>query len=385
MQTPYCLSIPASVLSGAGCAGRLPALVQEEGVSRIVVFADAGALKSGSLDELLGILKASLESVAVISNVPPEPEDRQVKEIFGQVKDSGAQLLVAVGGGSVMDTAKLVAVMLANPDYYDDLTDQSKIRQPGLPLFAVPTSAGTGSEATPNAIVLIPEKKLKVGVVHPYFLPSKVLLDPLLTRSLPQSVTAATGLDAFCHCIETYISRKTNPFAQVFGLRGMELISQNLRRAYADGGDLEARENMLLAAFYGGVAITASSTVAVHALSYPLGGSFRIPHGISNAILLPFVMRYNMDAIPEALPAIAGAMGIAREGLSAEDLGGRVVEEIFALCRDVHIPDSLRSFGVSAEDLDFLTTSASEVHRLLDQNPKTMTLGDIRSIYQQIL
>lgn len=385
MQTPYCLSIPAAVFSGAGCAGRLPALIQEEGVSRIAVFADGGALQSGSLDELLDTLRAGLDFVAVISNVPPEPEDRQVREIFGQVKDSGAQLLAAIGGGSVMDTAKIISVMLTNPDYYDDLTDQSRIRRPGLPLFAVPTSAGTGAEATPNAIVLIPEKKLKVGVVHPYFLPDKVLLDPLLTRSLPRSVTAATGLDAFCHCIETYISRKTNPFARLFGLRGMELISRNLRRAYADGSDLEARENMLLAAFYGGVAITASSTVAVHALSYPLGGSFRIPHGISNAILLPFVMRYNMDAIPEALPAIAGAMGIAGEGLSPETLGGRVVEEIFALCRDVDIPDNLRSFHITPADLEFLTVSASEVHRLLDQNPKEMSLDDIRSVYQQIL
>lgn len=385
MQTPYCLSIPSSVLAGAGCAARLSALVEEEGASRIAVFADAGALQSGSLDEILDTLKTALDSVTVISNVPPEPEDRQVREIFGQVKDSGAQLLAAIGGGSVMDTAKIISVMLTNPDYYDDLTDQSKIRRPGLPLFAVPTSAGTGAEATPNAIVLIPEKKLKVGVVHPYFLPDKVLLDPLLTRSLPQSVTAATGLDAFCHCIETYISRKTNPFARVFGLRGMELISQNLRRAYADGEDLEAREQMLLAAFYGGVAITASSTVAVHALSYPLGGSFRIPHGISNAILLPFVMRYNMDAIPEDLPAIAGAMGIAREGLSTEELGNRVVEEIFSLCRDVRIPDNLSAFHVTGADLEFLTASASEVHRLLDQNPKTMSLDDIRGIYRQVL
>lgn len=176
-----------------------------------------------------------------------------------------------------MDTSKIISVMMTNPGYYDDLTDQSKIVNRGAPLLVAPTSAGTGSEATPNAIVLIPEKKLKVGVVHPYFLPCRVLLDPELTKSLPKSVTASTGVDAFCHCIETYISRKTNPFARVFGLKGIELISKYLRRAYEDGSDMEARENMLLAAFYGGVAITASSTVAVHALSYPLGGTYRHP------------------------------------------------------------------------------------------------------------
>lgn len=385
MQKQYSLAIPDSVISGPGCIQQLPALIKAEGKNSIALFADIGALKSGSIDSVIEALKQTVSSVTLVTNVPPEPEDRQVREIFGQVKDSGAEAIVAIGGGSVMDTAKIIAAMMTNPDYYEDLTDKEKIVNRGAPLFCAPTSAGTGSEATPNAIVLIPEKKLKVGVVHPFFLPYKVLLDPELTRSLPQSVTAATGLDAFCHCIETYISRKTNPFARLFGLKGMELVSKYLRRAYADGNDMEAREGMLLAAFYGGVAITASSTVAVHALSYPLGGSYRIPHGISNAILLPFVMRYNMDAITDCIPEIATAMGISGAGLTAEELGEKVIDEIFALCRDVKIPDSLTPFGVPESDLEFLTVSASEVHRLLDQNPKDMSLDDIRSIYIQLL
>lgn len=385
MLEQYQLSIPECVIAGVGCIKQLPALIEAEGKRNIALFADQGALKSGSLDETIAALKERLEKVTVVTDVPPEPEEGQVREIFSQVKDCGAQAIVAIGGGSVMDTSKIIAVMLTNPDYYDDLTDKEKIVFKGAPLFVAPTSAGTGSEATPNAIVLVPEKKLKVGVVHPYFLPYKVLLDPQLTRSLPKSVTAATGLDAFCHCIETYISRKTNPFARVFGLRGLSLVQQYLRRAYEDGSDMEARENMLLAAFYGGVAITASSTVAVHALSYPLGGAYRIPHGVSNAILLPFVMRYNMDAIGESIPAIAGAMGIDTAGKTVEALGEAVVEEIFSLCRDTGIPDSLRGYGVTEDDLEFLTVSASEVHRLLDQNPKEMSLDDIRSIYQQLL
>lgn len=385
MQAQFNLAIPESVLCGAGCVWQLPELIREEGKNTIALFADGGALKSGSLDGVIEKLKESLDAVTLVTDVPAEPEEGQVRDIFAQVKDCGAQAIVAIGGGSVMDTAKIIAVMLTNPGYYEDLTDKEAIVHRGAPLFCVPTSAGTGSEATPNAIVLIPEKKLKVGVVHPYFLPKRVLLDPELTRSLPRSVTAATGLDAFCHCIETYISRKTNPFARLFGLKGLELVTKYLRRAYADGSDMEAREGMLLAAFYGGVAITASSTVAVHALSYPLGGSYRIPHGISNAILLPFVMRYNMDAIGDCVPEIASAMGIETQGRTTEQLGERVVEEIFALCRDVNIPDNLGAFGVKKDDLEFLTVSASEVHRLLDQNPKDMSLDDIRSIYIQLL
>ncbi len=381
----YTLHMPGTVISGAGCIGELPGLIRAAGKSNIAVFADAGALGSGSLDGMLEELKRSFTKVTIVSDVPPEPEDRQVRAVFDKIKDCGAELIVAIGGGSVMDTSKIIAVMMTNPGYYNDLTDQSQILRPGAPLFVAPTSAGTGAEATPNAIVLIPEKKLKVGVVHPFFLPAKALLDPQLTRSLPQHVTAATGLDAFCHCIETYISRKTNPFAQMFALRGLKLISENLRRAYADGSDMEARENMLLAAFYGGVAITASSTVAVHALSYPLGGRFRIPHGVSNAILLPFVMEYNMDAIPQHVGPIAGAMGIDTRELTAEEAGKKVVEAIFALTADMKIPASLKEFGVKENDLEFLTVSAGNVHRLLDQNPKDMSLDDIRLIYRQLL
>lgn len=381
----YTLRVPETVISGVGCISELPGLIQAAGKENIAVFADGGALRSGAIDGTLEELKRSCARVTVVNDVPPEPEDGQVREIFDRVKGCGAELIVAIGGGSVMDTAKMISVMMTNSDYYDDLTDQSKILHRGAPLLVAPTSAGTGAEATPNAIVLIPEKKLKVGVVHPFFLPTTVLLDPMLTKSLPQPVTAATGLDAFCHCIETYISRKTNPFAQTFALQGLKLISENLRRAYADGSDMEARGNMLLAAFYGGVAITSSSTVAVHALSYPLGGSFRIPHGVSNAILLPFVMEYNMDAIPQYVVPIAQAMGIDTQGLSAEETGKEIVKAIFALTSDMKIPNSLKEFGVREEDLEFLTESASNVHRLLDQNPKDMSLDDIRSVYRQLL
>ena len=295
------------------------------------------------------------------------------------------EIIVAIGGGSVMDAAKFVSVMLTNPEFYVDLTDKEKITNKPIPLICIPTSAGTGSEATPNAIILIPEKQVKVGVVHNYFLPTDVILDPLMTRSLPKSVTAATGLDAFCHCIETYISKKTNPFARLFGLEGIKLISKYLRRAYDNPNDMEAREKMAIAAFYGGVAITSSSTVAIHALSYPLGGTYHIAHGISNAILLPYVMEYNMDAIEDSIPDLCSAMGLDAEGLNIKEKGELLVKEIFALCRYVNIPESVIQYGVKPEDLDRLAISASEVRRLLDQNPKEMSIEDIKSIYIQLL
>ncbi len=380
----YELQIPPYVSVGCGIAEeKLVQTLRSFQAEHIAVFLDCGVLRSGSADKILERLQKEFTQVGLIRDMPVEPDDRQVRQIFEKAKNLSCQAAVAIGGGSVLDTAKMVAVMLNNPGYYEDLTDKEKILSPGVPLIAVPTSAGTGSEATPNAIVLLPEQKLKVGVVHEYFMPTRVILDAALTRTLPASVTAATGLDAFCHCIETYISRKATPISRLFSLRGLELISKYIRRAYYDGTDMEARENMLLAAFFGGVAITCSSTVAVHALSYPLGGSYRIPHGVSNAIVLPHILQYNADAITPQIEPIAGAMGITGE--DRETLCRKVVEEVWALCKELGIPEKLAQYGISEEDLESLTVSASGVRRLLDQNPKEMSLEDIRGIYKKLL
>ena len=351
----------------------------------IVVIIDAGVLKSGSLDVITQSLKESFKNIEFVTDVPPEPEEAQIREIFDKISDCKCDSIVSIGGGSVLDAAKILAVMYRNTNYYDDLTNKETIINPGVKLYCVPTSSGTGSEATPNSIILIPEKNLKVGVVHDHFMPDTVILDPKLTKSLPKAVTAATGLDAFCHCIETFISRKSNPFTELYAIKGLELISQNLRKAYDDGNDLEARANMQLAAFYGGVAISTSSTVAVHALSYPLGGTYRIPHGVSNAILLPYVMEFNADAILEKVPAITNAMGIDIHGMSETEAADKLIEEIFKLVEYVGIPNNLREFGITKEDIDSLTEAASKVTRLLDPNPKKMSLDDIKSIYKELI
>jgi len=381
----YTLNIPGNVIAGAGAIAQLVPLMQEMKAKRPVLFIDAGALQAGAADSALAEVKAAWPNLLVIDTVPPEPEEGQVRALYDSIAGKQIDVVVAIGGGSVLDSAKMVAVMLTNKAYYHDLTDKEQIAHAGLPLIAVPTSAGTGSEATPNSIILIPEKQLKVGVVHEAFLPSVVVLDAALTRSLPPQVTAATGLDAFCHCIETLISKKCTPFSSVYSLEGLRLVSKSLRRAYQNGDDMAAREDMLLAAFYGGVAISCSSTVAVHALSYPLGGTYRIAHGISNAILLPYVMQYNMDAIPDALHPIAAAMGIATDGLDDAAVGARIVAEIFSLVKDCNIPQSLVSYGITKDDLHALAQSASGVRRLLDQNPRDMSIEDIRSIYAQLL
>jgi alcohol dehydrogenase class IV len=249
----------------------------------------------------------------------------------------------------------------------------------------VPTTAGTGSEATPNAIFLVPEDELKVGIVSPQLMPDGVILDPLLTLTLPPAITASTGMDALTHAIECFCSKKGNPFSDLFGLEAIRLIARSIRRAYRDGGDVDARNDMLLGAFYGGACIATSSTTAVHALAYPLGGKYRIAHGLSNAMLLPFVMEFNLQGSEPRFAAMARAMGLPVDGLAPRAAGEAMIEALYALNADLGIVSSLRDKGITERDLDGLVDGAAKVTRLLDNNPRPMSRDDMRAIYQRLL
>ena len=380
----YRMRPPGDVLSGRGSLERIGELASKYRPESVVLLVDGNVRKNGGADRLAALLSASCAKLRVVSDIPVEPETGQVKELFARVGELQADLIVAMGGGSVLDSAKMISVLLRNPAYLENLLDAGLIEKRGVPLIAVPTSAGTGSEATPNSIVVVPEQKLKVGVVHPFFIPDSVILDPETTLSLPAHVTAATGLDAFCHAIECFISKKSNPFSDLYALEAIRLVARSLFNAYNDGADIGAREDLLLAAFYGGMCIASSSTVAVHALSYPLGGRYRIPHGLSNAILLPWVMEFNRDAVVGKFAEVAGAMGIP-PGADAEETSKRAVEGIFSLVRSLGIPSTLRELGVGTDDLDEIVAAAMKVTRLLDNNPKPVSPGDARSIYMKLL
>ena len=380
----YRMRPPGDVLSGRGSLERIGELASKYRPDSVVLLVDGNVRKNGGADRLAGLLSASCAKLRVASDIPVEPETGQVKELFARVRELQADLIVAMGGGSVLDSAKMISVLLRNPAYLENLLDAGLIEKRGVPLIAVPTSAGTGSEATPNSIVVVPEQKLKVGVVHPFFIPDSVILDPETTLSLPAHVTAATGLDAFCHAIECFISKKSNPFSDLYALEAIRLVARSLFNAYNDGADIGAREDLLLAAFYGGMCIASSSTVAVHALSYPLGGRYRIPHGLSNAILLPWVMEFNRDAVVGKFAEVAGAMGIP-PGADAEETSKRAVEGIFSLVRSLGIPSTLRELGVGTDDLDEIVAAAMKVTRLLDNNPKPVSPEDARSIYMKLL
>ncbi|WP_425058997.1 Long-chain-alcohol dehydrogenase 1 [Sporomusa carbonis] len=380
----YSMANAGKIIAGTGSIEKIADVVAGYKVKKVLIITDQGVWNAGLVDKPKAILKDAGIGVEVINNTPPEPDINQVSEIFEAVKKLECDLIVGIGGGSAMDVAKILAVMLTNTPSLGELLEGANIEKRGIPTLMAPTTAGTGSEVTPNAIFLVPEKEIKIGIVSEKMLPDCVILDPLLTVNLPKAITAATGMDALAHAIECYISKKANPFSDIFALKAINLISRSIRKAYNNGRDIEARHDMLLGATFGGICIATSSTVAVHALAYPLGGKYRIPHGLSNAILLPHVMKFNMDAVGEKFKNVASAMELPVGGLSIQQAAEKMIENLYSLINDLNIQVNLQEKGISESDIDFMTEAASKVTRLLNNNPKPMNKDDIREIYKKL-
>lgn len=323
--------------------------------------------------------------VDVNIDILPEPTIDNIEEVYENIQGERYDVVIGIGGGSVLDATKILAVLMTNSLSVENMLGTNQVEKPGVPTILIPTTSGTGSEVTPNAIVTLPDEELKVGIVSQYLLPNLVVLDPSLTLSLPKSITAATGMDAFTHSLESFISNKANPFSDMFALESIRLISSSILIAYENGSSIEAREKMLVGSMYGGMALTAAGTAAVHALAYPLGGKYHIPHGEANSMLLPHVMNVNMDAIIDRLNLVAEPMGLSIEGKPKEKVARDVVELIETWTAKLNIPQNIADFGVTNEDLDELAVAASKVTRLLNNNPKELTIDDIKSIYQKLL
>ena len=386
MNRIFSISNVGRVIAGAGSIAALMDLAAEWEVAQILIISDAGVAKAGLLDKPKAQLEAAGFKVNVLSDTPPEPEIGHVDAILEKARQlPRCDLVIGMGGGSAMDTAKLIAVLLNSDIPLRELVKGVPIKARGLRSLMIPTTAGTGSEATPNSIVLVPEDELKIGIVSAKLVPDAVILDPELSLSLPPAITASTGMDALTHAIECYTSKKGNPFSELYALKAIALISRSIRRAYRNGDDLEARHDMLLGAYYGGACIATSSTTAVHALAYPLGGKYRMAHGISNAILLPYVMDFNRLGNEEKFRDIATAMGIPVNGLTATEATSKMIESLFLLNHDLGIPANLTGWKITHTDVDTLVEGAAKVTRLLDNNPRTITKADIRAIYNQLI
>ena len=386
MNKQYSLLNIGKIVAGANSIKQIAALVNQCGVDNVVIITDQGVWNAGLVEKPKTILEDAGIRVHVINNTPPEPTVDQVDEIFQAAKAVACRMVIGIGGGSSIDTAKIVSLLLTNDVALRDLVKgKAQLVRRGVPTLMVPTTAGTGAEATPNAIVLVPEDELKVGIVNEKMLPDYVILDPVMTLNLPKAITANTGMDALCHAIECYISKKANPLSDTFALKAVELIARSIRTAYHGGQNLAAREDMLLGAMYGGVAIASSGTTAVHALSYPLGGKYHIPHGLSNAILLPDVMKFNLDACEEKCKDIAVAMGLDVVNCTTREAAEKMIENLYALIRELNVTCDLKAKGIDESVLDELVEAAAKVTRLLDNNPKAVTKEDMRAIYRKLL
>lgn len=379
----YSLRMPQKVYAGEGALENVK--IAATGARKAALFTDRGLAAAGLIDGTLKLLGEAGVETSVIDNLAIEPTVDQAAESVAAFRAVKADLIVAVGGGSVMDAAKLASVLDTDAYGIRDLLSNPALAKKTVPTLMIPTTAGTGAEATPNAIVTVPEKKLKVGIVNDQMIADMVILEAEMIRRLPRPVAASTGIDALAHAIECYTSNKATPFSDLFAMRAMQLIFPHIEAACDPlKEDMEAKRAMLLASFFGGVAITAAGTTAVHALSYPLGGKYHIAHGVSNAILLAPVMKFNEPACREELARVYDGINPQRP-LPAEEKSAWVVNRLGSLVKNLDIPTDLSRFGVTASDLEDLVSAGMEVTRLLVNNKRAVTPGDAREIYRQIL
>ena len=284
-----------------------------------------------------------------------------------------------------MDTAKLCCVLKGADYTIKDLLKDPTIAKKQVKTVMIPSTCGTGSEATCNSIVAIPEESSKKGIVNDEMISDYVILDGAMIARLPKAIVAATGVDALAHVVECFTSKKATPLSDTYAMAGAKLIFANIREAYNNPDNKAAKNDMMLGAFYGGVAITASGTTAVHALSYPLGGKYHIAHGVSNAILFAHVMEFNKDACEDRLAILCDAICPEMANKTVAEKAQHVIDEIVDIVKVTNIPTDLKQYGVKPEDIDFLVDAGSKQTRLLVNNMKELSLDDIRSLYLKVL
>jgi len=367
---------------GSGSLARLGGQAAMFGRKALLVL-DPGLSEAGLEKSVRDALTSDGVGAVLFQDFVQEPEPDEADAAGRTARKEGCDLVVGVGGGSAMDLAKAAAVLAVNDGKARDYLGVGLVPKPGLPTIMVPTTAGTGSEVTWTAVFTDRRAKTKGGINSPYLYPDLALLDPELTLTLPPEVTATTGLDALCHAIESFTSVKANPMSDMVALEAIGLIAEYLPQAVADGRNLEARENMLLASLLAGLGLANAGVTAVHALSYPLGAVYGVPHGLANALLLPHVMRFNCLGSPDKFALIAEIMGEDVEDLSPREAARLAAEAVAELMDDLRLPEGLDFLNIPEDSFPKLAEKALTLTRVMDNNPRTMTLEDAVAIYQE--
>jgi len=367
---------------GAGARAQVGEEAKRLGGSKALVVSDPGIKKAGWSDAVAETLTAAGIGVDFFTDVDVEPSTETVRRCVAKVRE-GFDVVVGVGGGSSMDTAKAGAVLAKNGGDVMDYFGVELIPKGGVPFILMPTTGGTGAEATPNAIFAIPERGIKSGLVSPYLLPAVAIVDPEMAVTCPPAVTAATGMDALVHAIESYVSNSANFTTDCLNLEAIGLISGALRTAYARGADIEARTAMARGSWLAGVTICNAGVGAVHALAYPLGGTFHVSHGVSNTLMLPWVMEYNLPGALEKFADIAAVMGKSTEGAEPRRAAEMAVEAVRELAADLGVAQRLSDIDIPRDAVPALAEGAMTGTRLLVNNPWPLAVEDAAALYER--
>jgi alcohol dehydrogenase class IV len=379
------LRSPHLILAGIGASERLGQEVQGIGAQRVLVVTDKGVIDSGIGKKVKDPLEREGIGVEIFDQVISDPDIANAETCIEMARRSRFDLIVGVGGGSSMDIASITSVMLTNPGPIYDYFGLNLVKNPGIPAILIPTTAGTGAEVTPNAILTDTKEKLKKAIVSPYILPRVAIIDPLLHLSMPPSITSSSGIDALTHAIESYTSNNATILTDLFAREGMIMIGRSLRTAVANGNNLEARYDMAIGSLYAGISLANAGVTAVHALAYPLGGQFNIAHGIANGLLLPYVMEFNVLGNISKFAQIAQFLGEKVDHLPLLDRAYQAVRTVKAIYRDLKIPQSLTELKIPKEAIPAMAKAAINITRLMGNNPRTMTAEDVEKIYEKAL
>ncbi len=346
-----------------------------------MIVTDTGLVKTGIPDAVAASIVGC--EVFVYSDVESDPSVESVDACARVVVEKKIDLLIGLGGGSPIDTAKCASIIATNGGKTEDYLGIEKVPLPGLPKIFIPTTAGTGSEVTNVAVLSLKSLKTKKGIVSRFLMADTAMLDPELTVGLPGFITAATGMDALTHAIEAYVSKFAQPLTDYFAIEAIKLISRHLRTAVHQGSDIDAREHVLTGSLYAGLAFGSAATGMVHGLAMPMGGLYGIAHGIANAVLLPHVMRFNMIASLERFAQIARAMGEPVDGLSLRDAAEAAVRAVESLSADIGIPRYVDELGVPREGIELMARDGMTNTRQVLPNPREVTIEGLLGILEQ--
>jgi alcohol dehydrogenase class IV len=380
------LRLPANTVIRGGCSEMIGEATRAIGVSRVVLVTDPYMFEEGPVNGLVRRLQAAGVDTAVYSGVQPDPTDKNVEEALSILRDHSADGVVAVGGGSPIDAAKAVAAMATNEGTISDYAGYDRFEQVGLPIVAVPTTAGSGSEATRATVITDTERDIKMAIYDDILMPRVALVDYRLTMTMPKALTAHVGIDSLVHAVEAYVSRLANVFSDMYALEAAHLIGRNLRTAFHEPDDEAAREAMMFGATLAGMAFSNSSVALIHGMSRPIGAHFHVTHGLSNALLFPAVTRFSLDAARPRYAAIAREMSLADYSSSDEEAVERFLEELEALNDELEIP-SLRDLGLEPDRFESVLEPMAEAALASgspDFNPRQPSKEEIIELYQEV-